>query len=111
MNKYVFAPHQMFAINNESIPISNRIANFILSSGVFVWSKTITKVHNAASNYSISFDTLKKIGFYDTNSDAICDDYHMSMKCLWKTNGYMEIIPIFVMVNMMSLETGKGYFS
>ncbi len=54
----------------------------------------------------MSYQTIKKIGFIDTNADAMCDDYHISNKSLWKTQGQIEIIPIYVFFNMVSLSTG-----
>ena len=41
----------------------------------------------------------------------MCDDYHNSMRMIWKTEGKIRIIPIFVMANLVSLSTGRGYLS
>lgn len=99
----------MFTINNKDVPLINRCMDFIMGSVLFAWSNNLTKVQNAASNYSLSFNRLKKQHFFDTNADAMCDDFHNSLKTIWKSKGKVQIIPIFVMINMFSLSTGKGY--
>lgn len=111
MDKYMFAPGQMFSINNTRVPLLNRVIDTLMGAVLFIWSNNLTKVQNAASNYSLSFNRLKKHDFFDTNSDAMCDDFHNSMKYIWKSQGEIEIIPIFVLANMMSLETGQGYLA
>lgn len=87
MDNYLFGPQQMFTINNQKVPLLNRHTDFFLGLTVFTISNNITKVHNVASNYTISYNTVKKIGFLDSNPDAMCDDYHISNKSLWKTQG------------------------
>jgi hypothetical protein len=110
MDKYMFAPNQMFTINNKEVPLFNRLMDYIMGATLFAWSNSLTRVQNAASNYSLSFNRLKSQKFFDTNADAMCDDFHNSMKTIWKSNGEVEIVPIFVAVNMISLQTGEGYF-
>jgi len=107
----MFAPGQMFTINSREVPILNRCMDNFMGSTLFAWSNNLTKVQNAASNYSLSFNRLKKQNFFDTNPDAMCDDFHNSLKTIWKSNGEVKIIPIFVLFNMISLSTGKGYLT
>lgn len=103
MDNFMFAPNQMFTINNKEVPVFNRTMDFFMGSAIFAWSNNLTRVQTAASNYSLSFTTLKKIGFLDTNADAMCDDFHTSLKALWKKEGELEIVPIYVMFNMTNL--------
>ena len=105
----MFAPGQMFSINPMSVPITNRVMDFAMGFILFAWSNNITKVQNAASNYSLAFSLIKKYDYFDTNDDGMCDDFHNSMRYIWKTEGNLEIIPIFVYVNMYCLLTGQGY--
>jgi len=49
------------------------------------------------------------MGFFDTNADAIADDYHTAMKAYWKNQGEIECIPIYTMFNQVNVETGRGY--
>jgi hypothetical protein len=37
------------------------------------------------SNYTLSYNLIKRIGFWDTCADAIGEDFHTMMKALWKT--------------------------
>ena len=83
----MFTPNQMFCRNNTEVPILNRAADYIMGTVLFMWSYNWTEVQNAASNYSISFNNVRKYGFFDTNADAMCDDYHNSLRMLWKSNG------------------------
>lgn len=64
--KYMFAPQQMFTINNQEVPLLNRQADFLLGAAIFLWSDNLTKVQNAASNYSIDYNTFLSQGFFDT---------------------------------------------
>lgn len=80
----MFAPNQMVSINVNEVNLYNRVLDFMLGLIVFLWSNTISKVQNAASNYSISYTSLKQIGYLDTDPDSMCDDYHTSLKFLWK---------------------------
>ena len=107
----MFAPAQMFTRNNTNVPLLNRGIDFVMGTTIFVWSNNLTELQNAASNYSISFSNIKQYDFFDTNPDSMCDDYHNSMRMIWKTEGKIRIIPIFVMANLVSLSTGKGYLS
>ena len=58
------------------------------------------------SNYSLSYSLIKKMGFWDTNADAIGEDFHTCQKCFWKNDGDIENIPICVPFNQLSLTTG-----
>lgn len=108
----MFAPQQMYTMNNEETPIVNRHADYGLASGVYVWSNTLTKVQHAVSNFSLDYLTFKSQGFFDTNADAMCDDMHQSLKSVWKNEAEdFEIVPIYTMVDMVSLQTGQGYLS
>lgn len=55
----MFAPNQMVSINVNEVSLYNRVLDFMLGLIVFLWSNTISKVQNAASNYSISYTSLK----------------------------------------------------
>ena len=110
-DNFMYAPHQMFTRNNMEVPLLNRGMDFFMGASIFVWSNNITEVQNAASNYSISFNRIKKHDFFDVNPDGMCDDYHNSMRMLWKSEGQIRIIPIFVMVNMACLSTGESYWA
>jgi hypothetical protein len=39
------------------------------------------------SNYTMSYQLIKRIGYWDTCADAIGEDFHTTQKAVWKTNG------------------------
>ena len=39
------------------------------------------------SNYTLSYNMIKRIGYWDTCADAIGEDYHTLVKSRVKTNG------------------------
>ena len=61
------------------------------------------------SNYSISYNLIKRIGFWDTCQDAIGEDFHTNQKAFWKTNGEAFNVPIYVPFNQVNVQTGEGY--
>jgi hypothetical protein len=108
MERYMFSPNQIYAMNTQSLPLLNKLADGLLGMGQFVWSRTLTNVQPVVSSFSLSFSTMKRIDFFDACADGMIDDYHLSCKAMWKTNGELEIVPINVMANMMSLSTGRS---
>ena len=93
----------MFTINSKELPLINNLTDYTLGGGLFAWSNDLTKVQFIVSNYSLSLQTLKDINFYDTNSDSMSDDTHITCKVMWKTNGKIKIIPTYVMANLISV--------
>ena len=61
------------------------------------------------SNYTYSYTLLEKIGFLDTNEDAITDDVHTYQKIFWKVDDPINSVPIYTPFNQLSMHTGKGY--
>ena len=62
------------------------------------------------SNYTISYNLIKRIGFWDTCADAIGEDFHTTQKAFWKTEGDMINVPIYVPFNQVNVQTGEGYW-
>lgn len=63
------------------------------------------------SNYSLSFNLVKRISFWDTCQDAIGEDFHTTQKAFWKTGGDAFNVPIYVPFNQVNVQTGEGYVS
>lgn len=61
------------------------------------------------SNYSVSYNLMKRIGWWDTCADAIGEDFHTCQKCFWKVDETMYTVPIYIPFNQVSLSTGEGY--
>lgn len=62
------------------------------------------------SNYSLSYNLIKSIGFWDTCPDAIGEDLHTTLKALWKTKMQVKGRPIYIPFNQVNVCTGKGYW-
>ncbi|CAG8515378.1 1289_t:CDS:2 [Ambispora gerdemannii] len=52
----------------------------------------------------------EKVGFWDTDQDAVGEDLHMWLKCFFKTGGAVRTAPIFVPINLTNVQT-TGYVS
>jgi cellulose synthase/poly-beta-1,6-N-acetylglucosamine synthase-like glycosyltransferase len=87
MNRYIFAPNQMFTRNHLNVPMFTRVHDQTNGLMQFMLSTNLTNSYFPLSCYSMSFSTLKNMGFFDTNADAIADDYHTAMKAYWKNQG------------------------
>lgn len=61
------------------------------------------------SNYTLSFNLTKRMGFWDTVEEAIGEDFHTTQKAIWKTKGEAKAIPIYAPFNQLNLATGSGY--
>lgn len=62
------------------------------------------------SNYTISYNLIKRIGFWDTCPDAIGEDFHTTIKALWKTKMQIKARPIYAPFNQVNICTGNGYW-
>jgi hypothetical protein len=70
-HKLFYQPPQIFTRNNLDVPVFTRIYDVMLShihvSNLF----SIFNITFPISNYTISYNLVKKIGFWDTCADAI----------------------------------------
>ena len=72
---------------------------------------SIIGVSATISNYSISYNLFKKVGYFDSCRDAANEDTHFPQKLYWKTGGIVQTVPIYVPFNQLSLQTGGGVWS
>jgi len=68
-----------------------------------VWTITVTQqlstgrhVRFPCSCYSLSMYLANRVGFWDKGPEAIGEDCHMFLKCLFKTNGEARIETIYI---------------
>ena len=104
-----FCPNQIFMINNMDVPVVNRTLDDLHASLHSAHMISCFDLCFPLSNYTFSYRMINEIGYWDTNTDSIADDYHTILKQVWKTNGRARSIPIFVPFNQLNLATGKGY--
>lgn len=62
------------------------------------------------STYSLSMVLAERVGYWDTDADAVGEDMHMMLKCFFKTDGLARCCPIFVPINLTNVQT-NGYLA
>lgn len=109
--KTIFQPAQMYSRNNLEVPLTTRV--YDLSHGALHFTNLIGVFAASAplSNYSLSFNLIKRIGFWDTCADAIGEDYHTTIKAFWKTNGDVRTVDLEIPFNQVNVQTGNGYLA
>ena len=69
--KTIFQPAQTFTRNHKDVPIFSRTYDQSHSAVHFANVSTFFEMAFSLSNYTVSFNLIKKIGFWDTCADAI----------------------------------------
>lgn len=109
-HKIIYMPTQIFTRNHLDVPVTTRTYDllhaFAHTSNLFSW----VNMSFPLSNYTISYQLIKKIGFWDTCADAIGEDFHTTLKTYWKTHGDMRTYPIYTPFNQVNIATGNGYW-
>lgn len=103
----MFSAPQIFNRNHLKTPVLNRCYDILHSLGQLS-NLVALKFRFPLSNYSVSYNLMKKIGWWDTCADAIGEDFHTCQKCYWKILETFYTIPIYVPFNQLSLTTGRG---
>ena len=86
-HKLIFQPPQIFTRNNLQVPVTTRIYDLMHSYAHCSNLYSVFNVTFPLSNYSLSYELVKKIGYWDTCADAIGEDFHTTQKAFWKTGG------------------------
>lgn len=109
-NKTFFSCPQIYTRNQMEVPAFSRVCDFTYSqvhnSNLFAFSG----ISFALSNYSVSYTLMKKISFWDTNEEAIGEDFHTVQKMFWETDGDIRGIPIYAPFNQTNVSTGGTYW-
>ncbi len=61
------------------------------------------------SNFTVSYNLIKKIDFWDTSIEAIADENHFVLNAFVKTKGIAKSVPIYIPINQACIQTGDGY--
>lgn len=93
----------MFTRNNQEVPFITRIIDNFHSFAHLSTHYSLLDITFSLSNYSLSYNLLKRINFWDTCEDAIGEDLHLFNKAFWKTNALVKGRPIYVPFNQLSL--------
>ena len=107
----IFVPPQIFTRNYMDVPVFTRVYDHTHSLAQLSNMRSCFNLIFPISNYSVSYNLMKRIGFWDTCQDAIGEDFHTTQKAFWKTRGEMMNVPIYVPFNQVNVQTGKGYLA
>ena len=69
--KTIYQPTQLFTRNHLEVPMISRTYDQSHSTIHFSNVSSFTNIAASLSNYTLSFNLIKKIGFWDTCADAI----------------------------------------
>jgi hypothetical protein len=85
--RYIYQSNQIFTRNQLDVPIVTRTYDQVHGGMHNNNTMSIFGITFPLSNYSLQFSLAKKIGWWDTCADAIGEDFHMTEKAFWKTQG------------------------
>ena len=83
----IYQPPQIFTRNNLDVPMLVRIYDIMHGYYHLGNLTSFLDLSSPLSNYTISYQLVKRIGYWDTCADAIGEDFHTFQKAFWKTNG------------------------
>ncbi|GAA5811814.1 hypothetical protein MFLAVUS_005259 [Mucor flavus] len=106
----VYAPPIFFSRNCFKVPASVRVTDIVWSSMIMSNLSSSVGIGFPCSTYTVSYLLADKVGYWDTDADAVGEDMHMTLKCIFKTKGRARMVPIFVPINLMNVET-EGYIN
>lgn len=81
----MFQPPQIFTRNNLNVPFVTRVQDIMHSYLQCTNLFSVFDITFPISNYTLSYKLIKRVGFWDTCTDAIGEDFHMAQKVFWKT--------------------------
>lgn len=67
----IYQPPQIFTRNNLEVPAITRVSDMVHSAAQLGYLYSFIDLHFPLSNYTLSYNLIKKIGFWDTCEDAI----------------------------------------
>ncbi|KAI9253620.1 hypothetical protein BY458DRAFT_541992 [Sporodiniella umbellata] len=106
----LFAPPIFFSRNCFEVPAAVRVTDITWSAMVMSSLSNSNGLAFPCSTYSLSMMLAERVGYWDTDADAVGEDMHMMLKCFFKTDGLARCCPIFVPINLTNVQT-PGYFA
>ncbi|KAI9286574.1 hypothetical protein BC943DRAFT_320963 [Umbelopsis sp. AD052] len=106
----LFVPPIFFSRNCFEVPASVRVTDITWSALVMSNLSSGRGIAFPCSTYSLTMILAEKVGYWDTDADAVGEDLHMWLKCFFKTEGLARSVPIFVPINLTNVQT-TGYLA
>jgi len=94
--KVIFAPPISFYGNALQVPAPVRVTDMVWTNTVLQQLSTGRQVKFPCSCYSLSMSLCDEVGFWDKTPEAIGEDAHMFLKCLFKTDGMARTETIYI---------------
>lgn len=107
----LFVGPQLFFYNDSEANVFVRVMDNLHSYGHLGQTLNMYGTFMPLSNYCLSYNLIKRTGYWDTCADAIGEDFHMCTKAMIKTQGDVLTTLIEVPANQMNIVTGQGSFS
>ncbi|KAI9318533.1 hypothetical protein BX666DRAFT_1855477 [Dichotomocladium elegans] len=107
----LLAPPIFFSRNCFEVPAAVRVADITWSAMVMSNLGSTRGLAFPCSTYSLSLCLAERVGYWDTDANAIGEDMHMFLKCFFKTDGQVRTIPILVPINLTNVQTNRGYMA
>ncbi|KAI8979222.1 hypothetical protein BDF20DRAFT_819754 [Mycotypha africana] len=109
----VYAPPIFFGRNCFNVPAAVRVTDITWSAMIMSNLSGGRGIGFPCSTYTVSCKLADQVGYWDTDADAVGEDMHMFLKCIFKTKGRTRLTPIFVPINLTDVETPaeEGYFA
>ncbi|KAI8065715.1 glycosyl transferase family group 2-domain-containing protein [Gongronella butleri] len=106
----LLAPPIFFSRNCYEVPAAVRVTDITWSAMVMSNLSNSRGLSFPCSTYSLSMVLAERVGYWDTDADAVGEDMHMWLKCFFKTDGQVRTAPIYVPINLTNVQT-EGYLS
>jgi hypothetical protein len=94
--RVIFAPPISFYGNALEVPAAVRVTDMVWTTTVLNQLSTGRQVKFPCSCYSLSMDLCHTVGYWDKTPEAIGEDAHMFLKCLFKTDGMARTETIYI---------------
>jgi len=94
--RVIFAPPISFYGNALDVPSAVRVTDMVWTNTVLQQLSTGRQVKFPCSCYSLSMSLCDEVGFWDKTPEAIGEDAHMFLKCLFKTDGAARTETIYI---------------
>ena len=102
-HRSILQPCQTFTRNCMEVPALTR--TYDMTHGMVHFSNLFSMFSTSfpLSNYSLSYQLVKEIGFWDTCPEAIGEDFHTTIKAFWKKKGDIKTVCIFTFFNQINI--------
>ncbi|KAI8909557.1 hypothetical protein EDD86DRAFT_190817 [Gorgonomyces haynaldii] len=99
-----FVAPTLFDRNAHNVPAVVRVADMTWSAACMSVNYEESKIKMACSAYSLSFKLAEAVGFWDTDSHSVAEDYHMSLKCYFATQGRLKSTTIYSPISSCNVQ-------